>query len=67
MPPKQSAKLHLLRTSRQSLAVARGVEDRLAHLEGLAGTMQQTLDVQFKRIAALQAELDLFRASQNDH
>ena len=42
------------------------VEDRLAHMEGLIDTMQQTLDVQFKRIAALQAELDLLRAHRLD-
>jgi len=36
--------------------------DRLSHLEAAVAAMQQTLDVQFKRIAAMQAELDRLTA-----
>ena len=33
--------------------------DRLADLEAAVASIHQTLDVQFKRMAAIQAELDL--------
>jgi hypothetical protein len=33
--------------------------DRLAHLEATVASIQRTLDVQFKRMAAIQAELDV--------
>jgi hypothetical protein len=34
-------------------------------LEAAVALIQQTLDVQFKRIAAMQADLDLLKASTN--
>ena len=38
--------------------------ERIARLERLIEEMQQALDTQFRRIAALQAEMDLMRAKQ---
>ncbi len=35
-----------------------GAADRLAAIEGALFEVRQTLDVQFKRIAAMQAQLD---------
>lgn len=37
---------------------------RIARLETVIEAMQQTLDTQFKRIAAIQAELDHVKAKQ---
>ena len=34
------------------------VQDRVAALEDICADMKRTLDVQFKRIAAIQAHLD---------
>ena len=42
--------------------VGSAVTDRLERVENILLTIQQTLDVQFKRIAAIQAELDHLRA-----
>ena len=39
--------------------------DRLGRIEAILETIQQTLDVQFKRIASLQAEVDLLKASRS--
>jgi hypothetical protein len=38
---------------------------RIADLEKLVGEMQHTLDVQFRRMADMQAEIDIMRAKQN--
>jgi len=56
----------LLRAVRRRPTAPRAVDDRLEHLEAVIQSMQQTLEVQFKRIAAMQAELDLLRARQID-
>jgi hypothetical protein len=40
--------------------------DRLAHLEAAVERIEQTLAVQFTRIAEIQADLDLIKAS-NTH
>jgi hypothetical protein len=40
-------------------------QDRLAQLEAAVERIEQTLDVQFTRIAAIQADLDLLKASSN--
>jgi hypothetical protein len=37
---------------------------RLERIEAAIEAIQHTLDVQFKRIAAMQAEIDLLRAKQ---
>ena len=37
---------------------AGGLPERIALLEGMCGDMRRTLDVQFKRMAAIQAQLD---------
>lgn len=63
--PKRPAQLRLLRTSRRNPTVPLVVDHRLEHLEAVIDTIQQTLDVQFKRMAAMQAELDLLRAAKS--
>jgi hypothetical protein len=37
---------------------------RLDRIEAALESVQQTLDVQFKRMAAMQAEIDLLRAKR---
>lgn len=39
-------------------------KSRLERVEAALETIQQTLDVQFKRMAAMQAEIDLLRAKR---
>lgn len=41
-------------------------EDRVAKLEAAIAAIQSTLDIQFKRIAAMQAELDHLTARRRD-
>ena len=58
-------------TSRLSLTGGNGAPgpetdaERIAHLEALVERMQQTLDVQFKRIAEMQMQLDLMKPLDN--
>jgi hypothetical protein len=40
--------------------------DRLAQLEEAIALIQKTLDVQFTRIAAIQADLDLLKANKGN-
>jgi hypothetical protein len=41
--------------------------DRLAALEATVAAMEQTLDVQFKRMAAMQAEIDHLTAKKGQN
>ena len=62
MPQKQTP------TPQQGDGDARAFSDpsksRLERVEAAPESIQQTLDVQFKRIAAMQAEIDLLRAKR---
>ena len=42
------------------------IADRLSRIESILMGVQATLDIQFKRIAALQAEIDHLRAKRDD-
>jgi hypothetical protein len=62
MPQKQTP------TSQQGDGDARAIGDpsksRLERVEAALESIQQTLDVQFSRMAAMQAEIDLLRAKR---
>jgi hypothetical protein len=59
MHPQAGRRLH----SGDSAPHSQSQPDRLALLESAVASILQTLDVQFKRIAAMQAELDLVAAT----
>jgi len=61
VPPKETPQR---RANGDRRAPTEPLLSRQARLEAAIESIQQTLDVQFKRMAALQAEVDLLKAKQ---
>ena len=63
-PPSKTAHPHSARasvTGGNGAPVPETDAERIAHLEALMERMQQTLDVQFRRMAEMQMQLDFMK------
>ena len=64
MPQKQTRRTRQQGDGNGDARAFRGPSSRRDRLEAAIEAIQQTLDIQFKRIAAMQAEIDLMRAKR---